>query len=108
MELSESDIQDLLVGNSSDIYEYYSLLNYEEFCPTGGATYSERDKFDEIGYWVEFVGLSIVGTVGIICNSVAIPILLSRRLTNLFNRTLACLAIFDNVFIVCDIVDSIR
>ena len=108
MELSESYLEELLNGNNTDIYEYYPLLNYEEFCPTGGATYEERDRFDEIGYWTEYVGLAVVGAIGIVCNSVAIPILLSRRLANLFNRTLACLAIFDNVFIVCDILDSIR
>ena len=31
-----------------------------------------------------------------------------RRLVNLFNRTLAALAIIDNVFIVCDLLDSFR
>lgn len=32
----------------------------------------------------------------------------SRRITNLFNRTLAVLAVLDNLYIVCDLLESIR
>ena len=38
----------------------------------------------------------------------AVPILLSSKLSSLFNRTLALLAVFDNAFIVCDVLESVR
>ena len=59
-------------------------------------------------YWLERIVLPIVGSLGIICNSVANPVLLSRRLANLFNRTLAVFAVLDNVYIVCDILETVR
>jgi hypothetical protein len=41
--------------------------------------------------------------VGLTGNFVAIPILLSKRLASSFNRILVCLAVFDNVFIICSL-----
>ncbi len=38
----------------------------------------------------------------------AIPILLSKRLSSIFNRILICLAAFDNIFIVCSLLEAIR
>ncbi len=54
-------------------------------------TDSELEALDFVRLYVERVALVAVSTVGIICNSVSIPVLLSRKMTNLFNRTLAML-----------------
>jgi hypothetical protein len=45
---------------------------------------------------------------GILANGITIPVLLSREMSNVFNRTLACLAIFDNIYLVIAILDSVR
>ncbi len=41
-------------------------------------------------------------------NLLAIPILVSRKMSNVFNRTLAFLAFFDTAFIVLDVLESVR
>ena len=46
--------------------------------------------------------------IGFIANAVAIPILLSKEMSNVFNRMLSALSVVDNVFIVCSILEAIR
>ena len=48
------------------------------------------------------------GFLGFVANSIAIPILLSKEMSSIFNRLLTCLAVFDNVFIVCSVLEAIR
>ena len=43
-----------------------------------------------------------------VANCIAIPILGSKEMSSMFNRLLTCLAIFDNIFIVCSVFDTIR
>ncbi len=50
----------------------------------------------------------IIGTIGLTGNFVAIPILLSRQMTSIFNRILVCLSIFDNIFIICSLLEAVR
>ena len=56
------------------------------------------------------VGQIIVGCVGLIGNVLAVPVLLDKNsdLCNIFGRILSCLAIVDNVFITCSILEAIR
>lgn len=49
-----------------------------------------------------------IGCVGLAGNLIAMPILLSKRMKTVFNRLLVFLAIFDNVFICCSILEAIR
>ena len=46
--------------------------------------------------------------LGFIANAIAIPILLSKEMTNVFNRMLSVLSFVDNIFIVCSILEAIR
>ena len=46
--------------------------------------------------------------LGFIANAIAIPILLSKEMTNPFNKMLAALSVVDNLFIVCSILEAIR
>ena len=57
---------------------------------------------------VENVGQSIVGIAGIIFNTIAIPVLCSKRMCGIFNCLLIFLAIVDNVFIICQILEAKR
>ena len=50
----------------------------------------------------------IVGTMGLTGNFIAIPILLSKRMTSIFNRMLVFLSVFDNIFIACSLLESVR
>ena len=36
------------------------------------------------------------------------PILLSKRMNSIFNRMLVCLSAFDNIFIICSLLETIR
>ncbi len=98
-------------ANQSSDYYYYEY-DYDpsepQFCPTGGATFAEMVSYDRVSFWLETVVLPVVGLLGVLCNSVAIAILLSRRLANLFNRTLAVLAVLDTLYIACDLLESLR
>ena len=57
---------------------------------------------------IEGYVLIAIGCLGICANFAALPILLSKKLANVFNRTLAILAIVDSIFIFLDILESIR
>ena len=46
--------------------------------------------------------------LGFISNVIAVPILLSKEMSNVFNRMLSALSVVDSVFIVCSILEAIR
>ena len=73
-----------------------------------GSTVEDLELYETVSWWMEGIIQIIVNIIGIIANCIAIPVLLSRKLTNVFNRTLAILAIFDTIFNTCDILESIR
>ena len=86
-----------------------NLTQATEILCRDGSTLEELELYDNhIGWWMEGIIQIIVNIIGIIANCVAIPVLLSRKLTNVFNRTLAVMAILDAVFNVCDILESVR
>ena len=61
-----------------------------------------------IEWWFNSILHITISVVGLIANLVSIPVLLSDRMTNVFYRTLACLAIFDFLYIGCDVLEVIR
>lgn len=73
-----------------------------------GSTKEEYELYDTVSWWMEGVIQIVINIIGIIANFVAIPVLLSRKLTNVFNRTLAILAALDAIFNMCDILESVR
>ena len=79
----------------------------EENCKQG-STEDQVELYDSIAWALEGLVLIIIGAIGILANCAAVPILLSRRLANVFNRTLAILAIWDTLYIVLDVLESIR
>ena len=73
-----------------------------------GSTVEDLELYETVSWWMEGIIQIIVNIIGIIANCIAIPVLLSRKLTNVFNRTLAILAILDTIFNMCDILESVR
>ena len=45
--------------------------------------------------------------LGLIANGVSIPVLFSDKMKNLFNITLAILALFDTIYVLCDLLESL-
>ena len=62
----------------------------------------------EIGWWMDGVVQIIVACMGLAGNSLAVPVLLSKKLSSIFNKILVFLAVFDNIFIVCSLLEAIR
>ena len=55
-------------------------------------------------WWLEGIGILLVGTIGVIFNMVAIALLQTKDLAvNRFNNLVVCLAIADNVFLLTSI-----
>ena len=98
-------------SGSNDTY-YYENQDYirdesgEVICE--GATQDEREYYSEFAWWVEGIGQMTVGGIGFLANCVAIPILSSKEMSSIFNRLLTCLAIFDNTYLICSLVDGVR
>ena len=59
-------------------------------------------------WWMEGVIQIGVACLGLAGNSLAIPVLLSGKLNSIFNKILVFLAVFDNVFIVCSLLEAVR
>ena len=66
------------------------------------------EMYYTFSWWMDGVIQIVLGSLGFLANAVAIPILLSKEMSSVFNRCLTCLAIFDNIFIVCSILEAIR
>ena len=69
---------------------------------------SSEEIYMVFSYWTENVIQTIIGVVGIASNSIAIPVLCSRKMSSIFNRLLMFLAIFDNFFIICQLLEARR
>ena len=69
---------------------------------------SSEEMYMDFSYWTENVVQSVIGVVGITANTIAIPILISRDMFSIFNCLLMFLAIFDNIFIICQLLEAQR
>ncbi len=50
----------------------------------------------------------LVGTVGFLANALAVPVLCSREMNSIFNRLLVFLSLWDNLYIVCSVLEGVR
>ena len=48
------------------------------------------------------------GSFGFLTNSVVIPVLFTKRMNNTFSRFLVFLALFDNVYVTCSVLECVR
>ena len=91
-------------------------------CPVFATNFSDLDKYECIDgmsrgdaelyqtlrWWLDGILHIVICAVGFVTNLVSIRVLLSRELKNLFNITLAILAVFDAIYTLCDISESLR
>ncbi|TRY70052.1 hypothetical protein TCAL_04844 [Tigriopus californicus] len=71
-------------------------------------TTDEIEFYTKVSWWWEGLLQSLVGTIGFLSNSLAIPILCSKDMNSIFNRLLVFLAVFDNLYIICSVLEGIR
>ena len=78
-------------------------------CPATTAAADADPTESSFEFWTEFAALLAVAAFGLVCNTLAVPILLTRQVSSsLFNRTLVFLAAFDNVYLLCEMTESVR
>ena len=92
-------------GGENKMNHSSSFISAE--CPQQ-ITNDEKESVQTIEWWFDSVLHITICVLGLIANLISIPVLLSSHLTNVFYRTLAFLAVFDFVFIACDVLESIR
>ena len=69
----------------------------------------QLDLYDDISWWVEGFGAVLIGTCGTVFNATSIIVLLGSALReSFFNLLLACLALFDNLFLLNGILEAFR
>ena len=66
------------------------------------------EMYKDFAYWTDYIIQSVIGLAGIAANTIAIPVLCSREMNSIFNRLLMLLAIFDNFFIICQMLEGKR
>ena len=52
--------------------------------------------------------LHFLGCIGFLANLLVLPVLCTKEMKNTFNHLLICLTIFDNVYVMCSILECIR
>ena len=67
-----------------------------------------EEQYIQFSYWTEYILQYMMGVVGIISNTIAIPVLCSREMKNIFNCLLMTLAVFDNLLIMCQMSEARR
>ena len=78
-------------------------------CNSTPFTHEQKIHFQNYSWWVETMGNLCCGCIGIFLNSVTINVFSSPALRkNFFNRLLICLAIFDTLYITCEISEVFR
>ena len=70
----------------------------------------EQESFlKNYAWWVEMCGNLFIGVLGVILNSIAVIVLSTSTMrNNFFNRLLICLAIFDNLYLFCELSELFR
>lgn len=101
------DFQDFNVTENATYADYY-ILDEEGNIICEELTNDERQFYANFAWWLEGIGQMTVGGIGFLANCIAIPILGSKEMSSMFNRLLICLAIFDNVFIICSLLECVR
>ena len=69
----------------------------------------ETDFLETYTWWVEMFGNLFIGIVGVVLNCITVVVLSTSTMrNNFFNRLLICLAIFDNLYLFCEISEVFR
>ena len=108
--MNNTFVEDNWDYESNDTYYYDQDYIRDEYGDVicEGATEAQRKSYSEFAWWMEGIGQMTVGGIGFLANCIAIPILCSKEMSSIFNRLLTCLAIFDNTYLICSLVDGVR
>ena len=94
----DNDLKKVLANLNSGNH----IINHNEGHCVDGSTFEEVDLAETINWYLEIVILLPLGIIGIFANLTSIPILLSRKMSSIFNQTLAVLAMVDTTYIFLD------
>lgn len=61
-----------------------------------------------LSFWGEGVLALLICVTGLVANAAAIPVLLSKKMASTFNRLLVFLTVFDSLFLLCVVSESVR
>ena len=86
----------------------HSRFELDKYPCTDGMGRIDAELYQIIRWWLEGVLHIIICVIGFATNLGSIRVLISHEMKNLFNITLAILAIFDTIYTVCDILESLR
>ena len=68
---------------------------------------SQIEQIQAFSYWIEGISQFMIGSIGIVSNLLAIPILCSFRIKSIFNNLLICLLILHTVYLICVVLTEI-
>ena len=88
--------------------EIASLSNFGDLPCVDGMSPTDAETYNTVRWWLDGVTQITICTIGFLTNLLSIRVLLSREMKNLFNITLAILAVFDAIYTLCDISESLR
>ena len=86
-------------------------MDYKNNTTCANTEISEADDafLDIYVWWMEVFGNLSISIVGVVLNIITIVVLLTSNMrNNFFNRLLFCLAIFDNLYLICEISEVSR
>ena len=89
------------------MFQENSTFEAEDACECG-MTVEENKVFEKIQWWSEGVFQISINSFGLIGSSISLQVLLSKEQKSLFNMTLTFLTIFDSIFNLTDILESVR
>ena len=89
--------------------EENNVLESNFSCGRWDLTKEENDLQESIGFWVQSIASLVIGSFGILVNMVTIVVLSTADLRKLFfNKLLIVLTMFDNLFLVNSLYESVR
>ena len=78
-------------------------------CNATVLTPEQKRILENYSWWMETVGHLIVGCIGIVLNSTTILVMSSKQMwKQFFNRLITLLAVFDIVYLVCEMSETFR
>ena len=96
------DPMEVIVPPDTNSNEMTSHSFNRSFC--NDLTEWEWQTHYEFRWWLEGIGILLVGAFGVIFNIIAILVLLSKEMSgNRFNNLVICLAVVDNIFLLTSI-----
>ena len=78
-------------------------------CGKWDLTKDENELQELIGFWVQSIASLVIGSLGILVNTVTIAVLSTADLRKFFfNKLLIVLTTFDNLFLINSLYESVR